>query len=222
MSKGWYGNRHLHSLASKGIRVKARGTMMAEHQLFPHSHKVTSFDTSRLVFENKQGEEEILLILTGDFVKDIFDFTQKHRVQIKDSSGNTSNVTLGDIRKMLLLEPNSLIQIIESVYQNKLISWMGIPSDSLIVEYYPSLIGHEIKTELRPFSDEGVKSGIVIKEYTEDDSDYGKQTYYKVKFEDGTVKEKVYFTDIDYIDGKEKEKSMVYSEEIPILKEDLR
>lgn len=215
--KGWYGNSHKHSLASKGIRVTARGTMLVNTS-FPHTHKSTSFDTTRIVFAKKDGEEEVLLILNKDFVKDIYEYTQNNGIKIEDSNGVTRQIELSDLRRMLMIEPNNLISIVESIYKNKVISWMGIPSESLVVEYFPSLIGKEIKTELMPFSENSVKTGIVIDEYTEADKEFGDQTYYKVKFEDGTVNERVYFSSIENIDGKEKEKSMIYSEEIPVIK----
>ena len=218
--KGWYGNSHKHSLASKGIRVTARGTMLVNTS-FPHTHKSTSFDTTRIVFTKKDGEEEILLILNKDFIKDIYDYIQKNGIKIEDSNGDTRQIELSDLRRMLMVEPNNLISIVESIYQNKVISWMGIPSESLVIEYYPSLIGKEIKTEFMPFSNVTGKSGIVVDEYVEADKEFGNQTYYKVEFEDGTIDEKVYFVSIENIDGKEKEKSMIYSEEIPIIKGDL-
>ena len=216
--KGWYGNSHKHSLASKGIRVTARGTMLVDNISFPQSHESISYDTTRIVFETKDDDEEILLVLNIDFVKDIYNFVQKSGIKIEDSNGVIRQVELSDIRKMLMLEPNKLIPIVESVYQNKVISWMGVPSKSIVVEYFPSLIGKEIKTEFMPFAKVTGKTGIVVDEYVEDDKQFGKQTYYTVEFEDGTINEKVYFSNIE--NGKEREKSMIYSEEIPIVKGD--
>jgi len=219
--KGWYGNSHKHSLASKGIRVTARGTMLVDNISFPQSHESTSYDTTRIVFKNKDDEEEILLVLNIDFIRDINDYVQKSGIKIEDSNGVIRQVELSDIRKMLMLEPNKLIPIVESVYKSKVISWMGIPSKNIVVEYFPSLIGKEITTGYMPFSKDANKSGTVVDEYIEDDEQFGKQTYYKVKFEDGTIDEMVYFSSIETIDGKDREKSMIYSEEIPVIKGDL-
>lgn len=220
--KGWYGNSHKHSLASKGIRVTARGTMLANNTLFPQPHKSMSYNTTRIVFETKDGEEEIMLVFNKDFIKDIYAYTLKNNIQIKDSEGNVRQIELSDIREMLMLQPNNLISTVELVYDQKVISWMGIPAESIVVEYFPSLIGKEIKTEFMVFSKDTGKTGTVVDEYVEDDNEYGKQTYYKVEFEDDTVNEKVYFSSIETIDGKERKKSMIYSEEIPIIKGELK
>jgi len=219
MSKGWYGNRHQHSLASKGIRVKASGVQLAEIELFPQSHQSMSFNMLKISFidQDNPDVEDLMLIPTKNLAGELLKYTTRNGLQIRDDEGNIRDIKMSDIKMFIMLQPDVITELTEKIYGKKVKYWTSVTSKENVTEYYPSLVGKEITIESGFGRTE--TTGIVTKEYIEEGDSYGDNTYYNVEYENGTVGNKIYFSSISKIEGKDREKMMIYKEQFPLSEE---
>lgn len=219
MTKGWYGNSHKHSLASKGIRVKARGVEIEGVKLFPHSYQTIEFDMLKFYFD-KEGKD-VLFIPTDELTQKLLKFTTKHNMQTYDRDGNKKDIDIGSIRLMLVLNPDAITELAQHVFNRKVYGWGSVESNSKVTEYYPSLMGKVVELEYRPFGEpSSTKVGKIINETIKEDtlSNYGDETLYSIELEDGKIMENIRLYDIEEIDGVKPEKLMIYREKEKIVK----
>lgn len=216
--KGWYGNRQAHSLASKGIRVRARGEQMFDTNVYPNSYQVhrTAFINIEYVREeNKDSiyeQEEVFEMLPiKKFAEKIYEYTKIQNIHMRDSDGSSRPIELSDIKRFMFADPNLITGLLEEMNGMKVKQWQGTSEWLPVTAYYPSIKGETVL--VRNFGS-GDYKGVVIDETIEksEDKNWGESTTYKIKREDGTIEETT-ISNIELVDGKKPENIMLYTVE---------
>jgi len=206
MSRGWFGNRHQHSLASKGIRVKARGVQLENTELFPHSYQATSFGMLKISFD-REGND-VLLIPTESLVQKITAYAKRHNLKVENREGEIVPMEAPSVRMMMMLNPEAIKELAQYVFNKEVSHWISVPTTEKVTEYYPSLVGMEVEIK------HGDKTGKIISEEIKvsDSIDFGDDTEYTIEFDDGNVETGYHISSIGKINGKDIDKVMVYKE----------